>query len=409
MIRAEIDFEGSEWCLDHGNDLGSSSSSDLSCYGGNFDESPGPIPAWKAANSDESASLIPIWKDDDDSSSSYDDSSARDNRFGGIPSTLEFAVLLDGEVARGEDVLPPPVSPSTLSSQSQMIGGEFPSLPFLETMDAPPNKDDFGISEVAADMVSSAERLNSFRRRLHSSMDIGNGSLSESQSSSRPLSPPLSLLSSPPPRYNIVRRASPRFVLMLGAIMLVFLSVHDTIQNSRRYYREQYRLLSSDANNRREEIAFPIVQVQVHSDDAKRTTRTTYQHRTDGHEHEHEHNQNEYHAELPKFDLSKFETPRNINSIRGGSASMGGRVHNNLAMARSKEHPRPIFVPDMPLPNGGFRKPLERFVFDDSGVLNQHQQSGRRFADQEYSSSSSSWTSWMVSLVLIAMLFDTGW
>jgi len=190
---------------------------------------------------------------------------------------------------------------------------------------------------------------------------------------------------------------------MFGAMFLVMLSVHDNIQNSRQYYRQQYQLLSSDINNRREEIAFPLVHVQVHSD-AIGTTGTADGITHKDQENDSVHNQHQPKVELPKFYFPKIDQP-NTYWIRGSTSA--GRSGNNLAMARSQQ-PRPIFIPDTPLPDGGFRKPLERFVFDsqERNQKEEQQRSERHVLDKD---SSSSWTSWMASLSLIGVLFDTGW
>jgi hypothetical protein len=91
--------------------------------------------------------------------------------------------------------------------------------------------------------------------------------------------------------------------------------------------------------------------------------------------------------------------------------------HSNLAMARSQQA-RPVFVPDQPLPDGGFRKPVERFVFDPQPQQTVYQQ-GRPVNINNIHNSYQhayhhkkkpfSWTSWLASLTLVGMLLDTGW
>jgi hypothetical protein len=188
------------------------------------------------------------------------------------------------------------------------------------------------------------------------------------------------------------------------------LSVHDSIKSSRQYYRQQYQLLSSD---RREEIEFPLVHLEVVHSDATGTTTTTdgVTHKDQGNNSSsvgtnHHHHHQPPKAELPKFYFPKTDLPNtNSNGMIRGSTTSAGRSGSNLAMGRPQQ-PRPIFVIDTPLPNGGFKKPLERFVFDSQGrEQQQKQRSERHVLDND----SSSWTSWMVSLTLIGMLFDTGW
>mmetsp|Transcript_1306 Transcript_1306/g.3321 ORF Transcript_1306/g.3321 Transcript_1306/m.3321 type:complete len:392 (+) Transcript_1306:185-1360(+) len=345
-------------------------------------------PSCSRGDSDESSSLLPIWKDDGSSSIDYETTGHND--FPGIPSTLEFTVLLGPEFDRHEEekhLLAALVSCSSLSCNMEVSGDDFPSAPYTDR-----------ISEVAEDVMTSADRLNSFRRRLHSSMDTENASLLESQCSSLAQSPALSQVSSPYSRSRIFRKFSPRFVMTLAAMTIVFLSVHDSIQSSRRYYRKQYQLLSSDSFDRREEVAFPIVEVQVRSNEMGTRTRTTYQHPPEGTIA----SRNALPAELPKFYLARFESPH-TNSLRGSKAI------NNLAMARAKEHPRPVFVPDVSLPGGGFRKPLERFVFDEAGGPQLHRDRHILEVQEPPSLSYPGWVSRVIGLVVIAKLLGTKW
>ena len=74
-------------------------------------------------------------------------------------------------------------------------------------------------------------------------------------------------------------------------------------------------------------------------------------------------------------------------------------------MARTSGKARPIFVPDQPLPGGGFRKPIERFVFDP-------EEQQRQFEQQQAhqpSRSGLSWTTWLASVAFIGMVLDSGW
>lgn len=404
---------------------------------------------------DEVASPVQNWKDDGDDSvctSIADDNvdnedcddcendmehGAQNCGLHRIPSTLEFTRLEGKTDGEGEQQQEQPLdSPTSLSyshhSPSRMLRMEmiqkdddgFPSIPVLSMpsggrIEKIYSKDLFhyssrgcvDVEKLATRTIdaTNTEQRNSFRRRLHGATDgrsTGTNPRQDSLSSSSALS-----------RSNVFSRSRPRFVLMFGAMVLVMLSIHDSINHSRQYYRRQYQLLSTDINNRREEIAFPLgKEVQFHSE------RTETSHQAAGHNGQGEDNLINHHqtnVELPRFFFPKLDQPK-TNWIRGSSSSSSssisaGRPGSNLAMARSPPQKRPIFVPDTPLPDGGFRKPLERFVFDSQQQQrrefnkdNNQQQQHHGFDNDDYSSSSS-WTSWMASLTLIGMLLDTGW
>ncbi len=316
-------------------------------------------------SSSNAASPVPEWKDDGDDSicESLDEMEAgaiETYEMHRIPSTLEF-VLTDEQ---------------TDSERDQHHRASHSSLTYSQ------------MDMIDADATSSVQR-NSFRRRLNSVADCGSietNPLSESQSLSA------SQTSASASRFTILGKSRQRFTLLLGAIVLVMLSTHDNMIRNRQYYRQQYEL-SSDMNMRREEIAFPLVQEQFHSD-TMGTTEGVGQadQETNGNHHKK--------ADLPKFYFSKVD-PANPNRIRGSAGHSG----SNLAMARPQK-PRPVFVPDTPLPDGGFKKPLERFVFDSSTRERTEEQ--RRRHDMDDASSSTSWTSVIGSLALITMLLDTG-
>eukprot|EP00531_Pseudo-nitzschia_arenysensis_P015511 CAMPEP_0116131054 /NCGR_PEP_ID=MMETSP0329-20121206/8804_1 /TAXON_ID=697910 /ORGANISM="Pseudo-nitzschia arenysensis, Strain B593" /LENGTH=372 /DNA_ID=CAMNT_0003625465 /DNA_START=290 /DNA_END=1408 /DNA_ORIENTATION=- len=322
------------------------------------------------SSSSNAASPVPEWKDDGDESicESLDEMEAGETSYEihRIPSTLEF-ILTDEQTDDSEVDQRPHhrASHSSLTySSSQM-------------------------NMIDADATSSVQR-NSFRRRLNSAVDCGSietNPLCESQSLTT------SQTSVSTARFTILGKSRQRFTLLLGAIVLVMLSTHDNMTRSRQYYRQQYEL-ASDMNIRREEIAFPLVQEQVHSDRMGTTEGGGAQsdQETNGNPHQK--------ADLPKFYFSKVVDPANPNRIRGSAGHSG----SNLAMARPQK-PRPVFVPDTPLPDGGFKKPLERFVFDSSTRERTEEQQRRK---HDASSSSSSWTSMIASLALVTMLLDTG-
>lgn len=357
---------------------------------------------------DDGSSLVPEWKDDGDDSictNIYNigdcdiESGCRSYKSNGMPSTIEFAVE-QGEIdCEGDDE--PHVSPSSIrySREStnlrriEMMEDDFPSLPTISTTSWHRSEKhgsglDFDADQIDVNTTSSKIQ-NGFRRRLNTSgTEMGS-------TGTNPL-PSTSSLKFSAPLRNTMFRGATRLVVMFGAMVIVMLSVHDSMKNSRQYYRQQYQLLSSDINNRRQEIAFPLTKVEDNDDKKGMADRML---------HIHDENSNSRTAKLPKFYFPKFDHS-NTDMIHG--AVSAGRPGGNLVMARSHES-RPIFVPDIPLPGGGFQKPLERYVFDPQEIEQKEaqQRSKKHIIDND--SSSPSWATWMASLTLVAMLFDSGW
>ena len=438
----------------HGSDIRNSNSVGsyhLESSISNCNEGSNSCDSYTDDDEEEGASLVPEWKDDGDDSictSICDENEnvnvdvendAKSYEYGihRIPSTLEFSsqelqkgLIMDGE-GEQQQQQSPLVSPSSLSysqhSSNRLLriemaeDGGIPSIPVISIPSGHIDIDiDFDIDSernrnavldpVAAPnnstIISTAKRRNRFRRGLHIHTGTNNNNrVPESQSFSSSASPSARSRST-----NIFCRSRPRFSLMFGAMLLVMLSVHDSVNNSRQYYRQEYQLLSSD---RREEIEFPLVQLETITDGVTHNDHV----RTN-----HHHQKQPPKAELPKFYFPKPDPSNaNVNSNANSNANANGMIRGssstsairpNLEMGRLQQ-PRPIFVPDIPLPDGGFRKPLERFVFDSQQGREQQQQYQRNqrlvLDNDSSSSSSSSWTSWMVSLTLIGMLFDTGW
>lgn len=321
--------------------------------------------------SEDSASLVPMWKDDGDDSSSIE---AESNELFRIPSVLEFS--------REEEEDSRPSSPSNMSFHTEIIADDLHSLHSRMGSD---------ISEVPRDnnRMTSLEQLNHFRRRLHSSVDSAiDADMAASVTESPQLSTRSQSQSSPGSsslrRYNPFGRANSRFIMTIGALVFVFFSVHENIQTSRRNY---------PLPSRREEVAFPFVEVRVRSDATE--ARTSYTHQEQEKEHASKHKEYQQQqpekAELRKYHLPKIESRSNA-FLRGGYA-------NNLSMARAQQQARPVFVPDASLSADGLQKPRERFVFHDS-----QQRRSRRERE-----SSTSWTMSVTGLVLFTVLFDTGW
>lgn len=364
--------------------------------------------SYYSTESDDGSSLIPEWKDDGDDSictniynvGDHDiESGCGSYNIQRIPSTLEFTIGQGKIDCEGEHE--PYFSPSSVSYSQvsrnlrriEMMEDDFPSLPVISItpwhpVEEPRSSLDLDVDPVDADTTKS-KRHNSFRRRLNTSVtEMG------STDTNPPLST-LSLKSSSSSRHNMFRSA-PRFVLMFGSLFIVMLSVHDSMKNSRQYYRQQYQLLSSDIANRRQEIAFPLTQVKDNSDEigmADRVLNTR------------EENSNAISANLPKYYLPKIDQS-NTDMIHGSVSA--GRPGGNLVMARSHRS-RPIFVPDIPLPGGGFKKPSERFVFDPQELEQKEAQQRSMQHLHDNDSSSPAWTTWLASLTLIGMLFESGW
>jgi len=381
------------------------SDSTMLCTGASCNSSDSTMVSRTDILTESSASLIPNWKDDGDDSICTSinnigdediENDAASYEFHRIPRLLEFTLVQGKDDGEGDDhshSSPSSVSFSQHPPHSLPIETAEEGFPSLPDISMPPGSrlDNIHSSRaVIVDQVptniAGTERRSSFRRRLHSAENgsVGTNPLSESKLPSPPLSP----------STRSASRSRPRFVLAFGAMVLVMLSVHDNIKNSRQRYRQLYQL-------RREEIAFPLVQAQYSgaTGNADRVTLIEQGNKVGGNHHLRK-------AELPKFYFPKVDQP-NTNWIRGSSSS--GRYGSHLAMARPQQ-PRPIFVPDVPLPDGGlgFQKPLERFVFDSQ---EREQKEGQQRIEHQVlvNDSSSSWTSWVASLALISMLFDTGW
>lgn len=333
-------------------------------------------------SSQSSVSLVPKWKDDDDL---IDIERCEMPR---IPSTLEFFVPTEVPDVRQSR---PHESPSRVSYshhhessrnlQIEMIEGGF-LPPSLEKTHS--NNLDTLVAHIATDTKHAKEK-STFRRRFSGSIDT-NPLSSESQSSSP-------LLPSPATSRSILfHRSRLRISMIVGTFLLVMVSTHDNMQSSRQYYRQQDQL-SVDL---REEIAFPLGEGGDHSETAGRMM-----HMSQDEKNRHDNDEN-HKGDLPKFYFPQIDSS-NADTIRG--ASSAGRPGSNLAMARSPPA-RPLFVPDTPLPDGGFKKPLERFVYD-SETREQRLQDQR--TNPHSDPSFVSWTSWIASIALISMLFDTGW
>jgi hypothetical protein len=189
----------------------------------------------------------------------------------------------------------------------------------------------------------------------------------------------------------------PRCLLLLCAFVLVMLSVRDGVETSR-HYRPSLSL-----GSRREEIAFPFHGMSSSSSMSRQEGLGTPQH--------------DRISNLPKYYLPKIEstggslraTSSRLSTIQEGQSSSNRsrqqhQQYSNIAMARSSQA-RPIFVPDQPLPDGGFRKPVERFIFDPQQqptLEYQRINNGPRRKGL-------SWTSWLATLAFFFMLADTGW
>ena len=338
-------------------------------------------------SSKSSVSLVPKWKDDE----SVDIERCEIHR---IPSTLEFFVPSELPDTRQLQTHTSPSSVSYSHHQDssrnlriEMIEGGYLPPPLQETHS---NSMDSLVAHISTDTTCANDR-SSFRRRVISETDIGSISIDPLSRDSP--SSPLSLSSSAASRSIPFHRSRLRISMILGTFLLVMLSTHDNAQSSRQYYRRQNEL-SVDL---REEIAFPLGQGADHSKTAGRMTRTAQE-------------ETKYHVNdsNPKGDLPKFYFPQidatNADKIHG--APSAGRPGSNLAMARSPPV-RPLFVPDTPLPDGGFKKPLERFVYD--ARTRDQRLHDQRNNPQNDNSSFGSWTSWIASMALVSLLFDTGW
>lgn len=181
-------------------------------------------------------------------------------------------------------------------------------------------------------------------------------------------------------------RGASRFVMMLCAVTVVALTIHDRVEMSKNI---DLRQNWTSSGSRREEVAFPLGSSEDKSQFLAK-------------------------GSLPKYYLPKVETAgggklrkssTTDNASNTKKAAPAKHHHgSNFAMARAREA-RPIFVPDQPLPGGGFRKPIERFVFDPAEQQNQFQEQSGRGGGRN----AISWTSWLASVAFVGMLLETGW
>lgn len=181
-------------------------------------------------------------------------------------------------------------------------------------------------------------------------------------------------------------RGSPRLVVMLCAATFMALSIHDRVEMARQEFRQQL----TSSGSRREEVAF-----LGFSEEEAPTVGSK--------------------DKLPKYYLPKLEaagggklrrvthTAPQSEAAPSASQLADHRHGSNFAMARAREV-RPIFVPDQPLPDGGFRKPVERFVFDP-----EEQQKHFDEYPQYRKRNALSWTSWLASVAFVGVLLETGW
>ncbi|MGK3758282.1 MAG: hypothetical protein ACI8RD_010596 [Bacillariaceae sp.] len=394
---------------------------------------------------DESDTLIPIWKDDDDDDDDDGDENDADDHSGSnseekfhrIPSTLEFHVSPAGCYILPDIEQPVSISNVTSHHSLSMIDTSqhnlmpiITDIPTTITTDHHHQKhhDDEKQEQRPESPFSASLSSTNFRSRRRSSFQNNIGVNIPNRlfhRSSRTTSVSTSTTTNPSPssraNNNNILNSTSRLVLMMGATVLVMLSVHDSVQNSRQFYRQQYQ--QSDHYYRREEFEFPL-----NSAPAETTASTNKAHLIFSSKQHHQQQQNQNKSqnnnnvvELPKYYLPKLETRSEQRggdgTIRGGggggsssTTSKERHYRSNLAMARSQQQARPIFVPDQVLPDGGFRKPVERFIFDQQQQQSDKNLNNRRYdIDYDYRSTHSSWTSWMASLALIGVIIDTGW
>jgi hypothetical protein len=324
--------------------------------------------------------------------------------------TMDFASLHQGqtrvEISVSLDHVeeyPSPSSVSLLNSSTDDISAiEFsiPSLPLYRTENTNHN--------VSVESSPAIPSYRSRRRRmeedLNQSRNVRHSTAHHVELffSDRPLSAPTSSThsssissSSSEQRSRMwILRGRPRVVLMLCAVTFVALSIHDQVEIASHDFHQQL----SSSGSRREEVAFPL-------GPSEEMIPSNIKH------------------DLPKFYLPKIDRSEDGGKLRKAPESFGDdasapkngktssqlRQHHvtNFAMARAG-NARPIFVPDQPLPDGGFRKPIERFVFDPSDQQKQ-------FRDQQqrglYSRGNRvlSWMSWLASVALVGTLLDTTW
>jgi hypothetical protein len=369
-------------------------------------------------------SLVPVWQDDDD-----DDDDDEDEEVGGGDGTMTpldakddtsrcqypLSIALDLPALEitislsYEDEQP---SPSSVSCQNTAVLPEalIPALPLT------PQDPRQSAIRVPSYQLACQRRVEELTR--HASYDFAmdrdfllhqsHGQL-EIQQVHRTLSSSLSLQGTrsssltlphhqhePPPPQRSSRSnsstsfqgrvrprsctATPRFLLMFCAFVLVILSVRDRVESSERFIMEA-RIV--------EEVAFPL-----HP-----------QHMT-----------KQQKAELPKYYLpssTALTSAAGISSTdKAASTASKGMLRErkkqsrlpNLAMARTTPQARPVFVP-----NEDHSTKRERFVFDPQQQESQSHSRSSSSATSHRHGTGLSWTTCFASVILVGMLVDTGW
>jgi hypothetical protein len=295
---------------------------------------------------------------------------------------------------------PSPSSVSLLHSSSEDLSAIDFSIPPL-----PLHRAENTNHNVSVESSSAMPSYRSRRRRREDDLDQSRNprhstAYLDLSFTDRPLSAPTSASctssnsSSSSEQRNRMWIRSPRVVLTLCAVTFVALSIHDRVEVASYSFHQQI----SSGGSRREEVAFPL-----------------------GYSEESTHG--DIKPKLPRFYLPRLEPPGDSGELRmsaesprkDASAAKAGNTSSqlqqhrgtNFAMARAREA-RPIFVPDQPLPDGGFRKPKERFVFDPVDQQKQFRDHKQHGLDG-HGSRALSWTSWLASVAFVGMLLDTGW
>jgi hypothetical protein len=176
--------------------------------------------------------------------------------------------------------------------------------------------------------------------------------------------------------------------VLLCAFVFVGLSVHDRIEATSRQFIQT-------SGSRREEVAFPL----GHPEEMMTSSLVKV---SSGEK-----------AKLPKYYLPKLESDGSLKSAAVTAESplllqKQPQHGSNFAMARRSREARPIFVPDQPLPGGGFRKPVERFVFDPEQQQKQFEQQ-QEYERYRNGRNAVSWTSWLASVAFLGVVLETGW
>lgn len=282
---------------------------------------------------------------------------------------------------------PSPSSVSLQHSVGDLSGfiGSIPSLPVLSLHELDGNTH-FKTAQAASESSSTGPFTSRRRRSSRDHRNSNKASMKHHDHSEQSTgSSSYVTLSS---RFSI--RGSSRFAVLLCALTVVALSVHDRMEASSRQFMQT-------SGSRREEVAFPL----GHPDEILMSSLSSKSS-----------SPGEKAKKLPKYYLPKLESDGSLkrNAITAEVAKLRRNPQrgSNFAMARGSKEARPIFVPDQPLPGGGFRKPMERFVFDPEQQQRQFEQ------QQEYERTKSgrnalSWTSWLASMAFIGMVLDSGW